>query len=188
MASKGSWVVLKFGGTSVSTFANWRNIAAVVRDRLTAGGRVLVVHSALSGITDRLEKLLAAALAGAHEPMLAAIEERHRTLAAELDVGVSAELQRHFTELRQVASGLALLRELSDRTRARVMATGELMATEIGARFLQAQGIGHQWTPAGACAPRNAAAPRPAPTTCPRPAISASMRRCRPRWRRWRRW
>jgi diaminopimelate decarboxylase/aspartate kinase len=145
MASKGSWVVLKFGGTSVSTLANWRNIAAVVRDRLAAEGRVLVVHSALSGITDRLEKLLAAALAGAHEPILAAIEERHRTLAAELGVGVSAELERHFTELRQVASGLALLRELSDRTRARVMATGELMATEIGARFLQSQGIETTW-------------------------------------------
>ena len=154
MASKDSWVVLKFGGTSVSTLANWRNIAAVVRDRLTAGSRVLVVHSALSGITDRLEKLLAAALAGAHEPILAAIVERHRTLAAELGVGVSAELERYFTELQQVASGLALLRELSDRTRARVMANGELMATEIGARFLQSQGIEVAWWDArrGLCA------------------------------------
>jgi aspartokinase len=26
-----SWVVLKFGGTSVSNLANWRNIAAVAR-------------------------------------------------------------------------------------------------------------------------------------------------------------
>jgi len=145
MTSGAPWVVLKFGGTSVSTLANWRNIAAVVRERLAAGRRVLVVHSALSGITDRLEKLLAAALAGAHEPLLAAIEERHRTLATELGVGVSAELEHYFTELQQVASGLALLRELSDRTRARVMANGELMATEIGARFLRAQGIEVTW-------------------------------------------
>ena len=28
------WIVLKFGGTSVSTLANWRNIALVVRKRL----------------------------------------------------------------------------------------------------------------------------------------------------------
>ena len=35
--------------------------------------------------------------------------------------------------------------EVSDRTRARVMCTGELMATELGARFLEAQGIEAQW-------------------------------------------
>ena len=139
------WVVLKFGGTSVSTLANWRNIARVVRARLAPNVRVLVVHSAVSGITDRLEKLLAAALAGAHEPVLHAIEERHRQLAAELGVGVSADLERHFAELRQIAAGIALMRETSERTRARVMAAGELMATELGNRFLVAQGIDCSW-------------------------------------------
>ena len=137
-----SWVVLKFGGTSVSNLANWRNIAAVVRSRVAAGTRVLVVHSAISGITDKLDTLLAAALAGTHESTLAEIEQRHRDLAAELGVGVSAELQQHFSELRHVAAGVALTGEVSDRTRARVMASGELMATELGARFLGAQGIG----------------------------------------------
>src|SRR6185437_10098102 len=72
------WIVLKFGGTSVSTAANWANIVSVVQARLATGARVLVVHSAVSGITDRLEKLLVAALAGAHEPLLALIEQRHR--------------------------------------------------------------------------------------------------------------
>ena len=65
-----SWVVLKFGGTSVSTLTNWRNIAAVVRQRLNGGSRIMVVHSAITGITDRLEKLLVAAIGGAHEPAL----------------------------------------------------------------------------------------------------------------------
>ena len=61
MAARGasSWIVLKFGGTSVSSVETWRNVAAVVRARLADGARVLVVHSAVSGITDRLEKLLA---------------------------------------------------------------------------------------------------------------------------------
>ena len=39
-----------------------------------------------------------------------------------------------------MAAGIALVREVSDRTRARVMANGELMATEIGARFLEVAG------------------------------------------------
>ena len=82
------WVVLKFGGTSVANLTNWRNIAAVVRSRQAAGTRVLVVHSAISGITDRLDKLLSAALANVHAPLLEDIEQRHRTLAAELGIGV----------------------------------------------------------------------------------------------------
>lgn len=140
-----AWVVLKFGGTSVSTAANWHNIARVVRARLATPARVLVVHSALSGITDRLEQLLTAALAGAHEPLLQAIERRHVQLASELGLDTSAELQRYFLILRQIASGIALMGEVSDRTRARVLATGELMATELGARYLNAQGIATHW-------------------------------------------
>jgi hypothetical protein len=106
---------------------------------------VLVVHSALTRITDMLEKLLVAASAGAPDEALKAIEDRHRQLTTELGLDVSAQLQGYFDELRQMANGIALVRELSDRTRARVMANGELMATEIGARFLESQGVDVTW-------------------------------------------
>src|SRR3954466_2218222 len=139
--STSRWIVVKFGGTSVSTLANWRNIALVVKRRLAAGSRVLIVHSAITKITDQLEKLLAAALDGNPEEPLKAIEDRHKQLLAELGLAVSPQLQGYFDELRQMASGIALVRELSDRTRARVMANGELMATEIGARYLASQGV-----------------------------------------------
>ena len=140
------WLVLKFGGTSISSLANWCHIAEVLAERVNAGpARVLVVHSAVTGITDRLEKLLEAALAGTHEPVLAAIEQRHRQLAEELGVDVGAELAQYFVLLRQVAGGIALTHEVSDRTRARVLATGELMATQLGARFLNARGIRASW-------------------------------------------
>jgi bifunctional diaminopimelate decarboxylase / aspartate kinase len=143
--SVSDWVVVKFGGTSVSTLGNWRNIALVVHKRLQAGSRVLVVHSAITRITDMLEKLLVAASAGAPDEALKAIEDRHRQLTTELALSVSPQLQGYFDELRQMANGIALVRELSDRTRARVMASGELMATEIGARFLKSQGIDVTW-------------------------------------------
>jgi bifunctional diaminopimelate decarboxylase / aspartate kinase len=143
--SVSGWVVVKFGGTSVSTLANWRNIALVVQRRLAAGNRVLVVHSAVSRITDMLEKLLAAAQEGKPDEALKAIEDRHRQLTTELGLDVSPQLQGYFDELRQMANGIALVRELSDRTRARVMANGELMATEIGARFLRSQGVDATW-------------------------------------------
>ena len=139
------WIVLKFGGTSVSTLPNWTNIAKVAQKRLADNAHVLIVHSAISGITDKLEKLLAAALAGEHESAMAAIEARHLQLCDELGVGRSAQLDAHFTELRQIAQGIHLTHEISDRTRARVMGSGELMATEIGARFLRRQGLPVKW-------------------------------------------
>ncbi len=142
------WIVLKFGGTSVATLANWSNIALVAAERCADGSRVLIVHSAVSGITDRLERLLDAAVGAAHEAELKAIEERHRRLAAELGVPLDEEVVRQLAELREIAAGIALAGEVSDRTRARVLAAGELMATRIGAQFLKARGLGVAWTDA----------------------------------------
>jgi diaminopimelate decarboxylase/aspartate kinase len=147
-SSEGAWVVLKFGGTSVSTRPNWERIAAVVRARRATGARVMVVHSAISGITDRLEKLLAAALVNDYAAAFEAIEARHHQLVAELGLQPSAQLLANLAELRQVAAGIALMGEVSDRLRARVMAMGELMATEIGAQFLQSQGLPARWVDA----------------------------------------
>ena len=139
------FVVLKFGGTSVSTAANWCNIRDVVRRRLAEGYTPLVVHSALSGITDRLEALLGAAADGGHAAVLETIAERHRTLAAQMGMTLPASVQRHLDELAQIAAGIALVKEISDRVRARVMSTGELMATELGAAWLATQDLDVEW-------------------------------------------
>src|SRR5277367_2342864 len=109
-----AWVVLKFGGTSVSSAANWRNVASVVRARTNDSLRVVIVHSALSGITDRLESLLAAAQNGTHEPVLDQIEARHRDLARTLDIAPSPLFERFMLELRHLADALAVSRELGD--------------------------------------------------------------------------
>ncbi len=139
------FVVLKFGGTSVSSVSNWRNIAGVVRDRLAEGLRPVVIHSALSGITDRLEQLLAHALSGDWQPIMDQIELRHRDLARDLGVVPGADLEEQFKRLRQIASGIALVGEISERLRARVMAQGELMATRLGAAYLSSQGLDVEW-------------------------------------------
>ena len=143
--TESNWVVLKFGGTSVSSVSNWKNVAGVVKARLIEGLHPVIVHSALSGITDRLEQLLAKALTGEWEPVMDQIERRHLDLARDLGIHIDAELDRHFTDLRRSAEGIHLIGEVSDRLRARVMANGELMATRIGAAFLQAEGIDAQW-------------------------------------------
>ncbi len=125
-----AWVVLKFGGTSVSSAANWHNIAAVVRARIAASFRPVIVHSALSGITDRLESLLAAAAAGNHSGLLEQIETRHRELARAL--GCSSEpavRSLHGASCAEAANCWQRGASSSDGLRARVMAMGELLAT-----------------------------------------------------------
>ncbi len=148
MSPHASWVVLKFGGTSVSTSQNWSNIAAVIRERRTANLHPVVVHSALSGITDQLEALLPAALAGNHGPVLAAIEAKHRDLALRLGVIPGESFEAFIAELHRIADSLAENRELSDRVRARVLAMGELLATTLGAAYLNSQGIATVWVDA----------------------------------------
>ena len=143
-----TWVVLKFGGTSVSSVANWHNIADIVRARVAASFRPVVVHSALSGITDRLESLLAAAVSGTHAPVLEQIDAKHRDLARALGIVPSPLFDGFMEELRHMTDAAARSREVSDGLRARVMAMGELLATTLGASFLNAQGIGTTWADA----------------------------------------
>ena len=96
--------MLKFGGTSVSSAPNWHNIAAVLRQRIDEGFRPVVVHSAVSGITDRLESLLAAALAGSHTAALERIETAHRDLAERLGIAPGEDFERFLSELKGLAA------------------------------------------------------------------------------------
>jgi diaminopimelate decarboxylase/aspartate kinase len=137
--------VLKFGGTSVSSVSNWQNIARVLRERIAEGLRPVVVQSALSGITDRLESLLAAALVGAHGAGLERIESVHRDLARQLSVEPGPLFETFLAELKGLAAAIAERREVDDRGRAQVMAMGELLATALGCAFLGAQGILIRW-------------------------------------------
>lgn len=139
------WRVLKFGGTSVSTEPNWRSIAATVRDRRADGSAVLIVHSALSGVTDRLERLLAAAVAGAHAPELAALRGRHLTLAADLGLGAVPAFDAQFAALEARITQIAARGAADARDRAAVMASGELLATALGAAYLTSQGVDAAW-------------------------------------------
>ena len=52
------WLVLKFGGTSVSRRERWDTIGRLARERADmADARVLVVVSALSGVTNELQAI-----------------------------------------------------------------------------------------------------------------------------------
>ncbi|PIW01468.1 MAG: hypothetical protein COW42_04765, partial [Deltaproteobacteria bacterium CG17_big_fil_post_rev_8_21_14_2_50_63_7] len=76
--SRPRWVVLKFGGTSVSSRTNWGIIANIVRQRLDDGLLPLIVCSAFSGVSNTLEELLELALDDAHTEPLEELAAKHR--------------------------------------------------------------------------------------------------------------
>ncbi len=139
------WVVMKFGGTSVSTAQNWRIIADLVRARLEAGLRPVIVHSALAGVSNALEETLATAVTGNPSDRLAAIRKQHYELAESLGLDGEALLEERLHELEQLVAGVRLVKEVSVRVRVRVMALGELLSTSLGAAFLAAQGLPANW-------------------------------------------
>jgi bifunctional diaminopimelate decarboxylase / aspartate kinase len=139
------WVVLKFGGTSVSTAERWAVIRDLLRRQLAAGRRPLVVHSALATISNRLDEMLRRAPTEDCSGALNEMAEIHLGLAAALKLDGEAILRPSFVELDQLLAGVHLLREASPRVQARVMAMGELMATRLGAAYLATQGLDVQW-------------------------------------------
>ena len=139
------WFVLKFGGTSVSSADSWRVIQQLVQERLGADMRVLIVHSALAGISNQLEKLIAESVDGQEMETLAAIRQVHFDLAEELGLDGPTLLRDRLEELEQLVAGIRLIREISPRLQARVMALGELMATILGAAYLDSEGMAVSW-------------------------------------------
>lgn len=143
--NKQQWIVLKFGGTSVSDAGNWNNIASVIRERLNEGYRICIVHSALSGISNELQHLIDKAPSEDTSDIVEEIKERHRKLAASLDLDANELLKKHFSELEQLVRGIRLVEEASFRVQAKLMSLGELMSTTLGTAFLNKQDIACEW-------------------------------------------
>jgi len=135
------WLIMKFGGTSVSSAAYWGTIRDLIRERLAAGFRPVVVHSALADVSDRIEIALDAAVTGQYEDQLNDIAEIHLDLAGALGLDGEGLLRQLLGEMQQLLAGIRLVREVSPRVYVKVMALGELMATRLGAAYLQDQGI-----------------------------------------------
>ncbi|HJR68574.1 MAG TPA: bifunctional aspartate kinase/diaminopimelate decarboxylase, partial [Gammaproteobacteria bacterium] len=139
------WVVLKFGGTSVSTAENWAIIAGLVRERLAEGVRPVVVHSALVGVSNALIALLdAAAARGDTDERIAKIRAQHDVLAKNLGVDPNL-LDERFATLGQIIADAKLVGEVSPRVHARALAHGELAATDLGAAYLRKIGLEVAW-------------------------------------------
>ena len=144
-----NWVVMKFGGTSVASVDGWRTIAKAACAVRAEGKRALVVCSALSGVSNLLERLLDTAARGEDITSgMAELELRHHSLAADMGVPVPDEVTRLLGAIRDALEGVRLLSEASPRTRARVLSGGELMSTHLGVAWLATQDVDCAWADA----------------------------------------
>ncbi|MGI9237771.1 MAG: bifunctional aspartate kinase/diaminopimelate decarboxylase [Woeseiaceae bacterium] len=142
------WIVMKFGGSSVSTADSWARIARLIERRLDEGLQPVIVHSALEGVSNALEQTLQLAVTGDPSEALEQIRLQHYQLAEQLGLDGASLLDETSHQLEQLVAGVRLVREVSVRVRVRVMALGELMATRLGAEFLERVGIPVQWVDA----------------------------------------
>lgn len=132
-----NWIVLKFGGTSVSSKENWENIVSVIKERKAEGFSVCIVHSALSGISNLLEEIIEKAPEGDFEDLIQRVKEKHRALGRDLDLPVDDLLKEDFEEFEHIVKGIELIGEASYRVQARLLSMGELMSTKLGSAYLQ---------------------------------------------------
>jgi diaminopimelate decarboxylase/aspartate kinase len=137
-------VITKFGGTSVSTRATWDNIVAITRQHINTNKQPIIVCSALTQISNTLEKAIDAALMGAFHSVYTEIENSHLRLIQELEVPHEV-IANDLYQLKQWLTGIALLQQAPAKTHAQILSLGELMMTRIGQAFLQQQGITTQW-------------------------------------------
>lgn len=127
--------VLKFGGTSVGTVASLINVKKIVESQPED---VIVVVSALGGITDRLINTARQASKGniTYLESLAEIVRRHNEIIEEL---VPSETRSEVTtivnamleELSNIFRGVSLIRDLSDRTLDIIVSYGERLSSLI---------------------------------------------------------
>ncbi|HEX5353969.1 MAG TPA: bifunctional aspartate kinase/diaminopimelate decarboxylase [Rhodanobacteraceae bacterium] len=99
LAPDAPWIVLKFGGTSVATADRWRTILRIASERRAEGMRVVVVVSAMAGVTDALRALCACPVAE-REAGLAELAARHRELAAQMQLADADRMEHWLASLR----------------------------------------------------------------------------------------
>jgi len=150
-------VVQKFGGTSVADPEAIQRLIQIVRNARSRDGRgPAVVVSAMSGVTDALLGIAAAAGGGRLEDALTRLDQlRERHIAGaqalapkEAKGALGQQIDQQFDDLTALARALAVLREVSPRTLDVVAAAGELLSSRIVTAALAGADVPSEWVDA----------------------------------------
>ena len=134
--------VLKFGGTSVGSVNSMLSVKKIVE---AIDDKVIVVVSALGGITDKLIKTSKMASEGdsAYEKEMKEIVNRHIEMVyTVVPAGKEREIlldkvNELLSELKDIFQGIFLIRDLSPKTSATIVSYGERLSSIIVATLIE---------------------------------------------------
>ncbi|MEI8109920.1 MAG: bifunctional aspartate kinase/homoserine dehydrogenase I [Chitinophagia bacterium] len=143
--------VIKFGGSSVANAENIQKVIGITERALEKDATILVV-SALGGITDSLLKTGSVAASGDEQfrDLLREMETRHLDLVRGLlpiqqQSATLSLVKQQFNQLDALCEGVFLLRELSLRTKDKIVSYGELLSSLIIVAAFQAKATKAIW-------------------------------------------
>ncbi len=139
-------IVMKFGGTLMGSTEAIKHSASLVAASVKNGSRVVVVPSAMSGVTDQLLKIASSAEQGEIDfanDEIAMIQKRHLETAAALMAREDGlhKLEVMFNSLSQTINGIYLLRELSKRSKDLIVSFGERLSAPLMSAALEQHGV-----------------------------------------------
>jgi aspartate kinase len=145
-------IVMKFGGVLVQDAPAIMHAAQLVVQTTHKNTRAVVVVSAMAGITDALLDLADKARLGHGDEVAAAadlLEKRHEEAVQTVFSSTPAmavqpvvdEEHALFTSLRQALAGVAMLHELTPRSRDLIVSFGERCSAPIMSAALRAAGL-----------------------------------------------
>ena len=128
--------ILKFGGKSLANGEGLQRTIAIIKKKVEEHEKIAVVVSARGSATDDLEALLSkASRREAYQDDF----EAFKTYQCEplITVDFSAE----FSALENIFQGVTLLGDYSDKIKAEVLASGEIISSKMIAALLKAENI-----------------------------------------------
>lgn len=144
--SDSPWIVLKFGGTSVSTKQRWQNIHQILVQHREQGVTPLLVCSALSSVSNKLDRAFSlASQSEDFELIYQQILRQHEVLCEQMFMSPPAALTTLLKDLQRLLIHIQNQSQAGPREKAQVMAYGELMSTTLGHAWLQRQGLNLNW-------------------------------------------
>ena len=133
-------IVMKFGGSSVANAERIKHVASIIKAYQEK--RPVVVLSAMGDTTDHLLEAADKAVEGVVD--VAGVAKLHEDTAEELGINIDT-INALLTELKQLLTGISMLKEISKRSRDYLVSFGERMSVRMMAAYLESQGIAAQF-------------------------------------------
>ena len=137
--------VLKFGGTSVANSKSLKKVLEIIKNQ---NEQIIIVVSALGGITDLLMEMLSLAQSRKDnfKSNLALIEKRHlepikKCIPIQNQSSIISYLKKHLNELESLLDAIFLLEEVTVKNNSAVAAYGEILSSNIIYEILRYNGV-----------------------------------------------